>query len=74
MTLLGRDPNFNIIPKLKKQNPMLKRVEETDDSGKTETRIIDGVAVTVSTTEISEDISTSPNLNAKRVGSAKVTF
>ncbi|XP_066917979.1 uncharacterized protein [Clytia hemisphaerica] len=71
MTLLGRDPNFNIIPKLKKQNPMLKRVEETDDLGKTETRIIDGVAVTVSTTEISEDISTSPNLNAKRVGSAK---
>jgi len=60
----GRDPNFNIIPKLKKLNTSLQKVEE-DDGKKSETRIIDGVAVTVSTSLI--DNVSSPNLERKDI-------
>lgn len=45
-TQQSRDPNFNIIPKLKKQQtPVLHKLNETQLS---ETQIINGVAVTTS--------------------------
>ena len=47
---INRDPNFSLIPKLQKQGTMIKIKEK--GIPKTETRIIDGVAITTSTTII----------------------
>lgn len=44
----SRDPNFNIVPKLKKMGSLLKIQEEAS----TETKIIDGVAITSSIAEV----------------------
>ena len=85
----GRDPNFNIIPKLKKHNNNnnnnkikgLNIVEEDEneleESGSgsgnfTETRIIDGVAMTVSTAHIADNKSSPRSRNGSGKKSHRV--
>ena len=50
-TPVVRDPNFSLVPKLKKQGTLLK-IKESASSANSETRIVDGVSYTTSTAKI----------------------
>jgi len=53
-SMLSKDPNFNLVPKLQKQGTLLRilEVETLQDDCLSETRIIDGVSFTTSTAKI----------------------
>lgn len=64
-SMLSKDPNFNLVPKLQKQGTLLRiqEVETLQNDCLSETRIIDGVSFTTSTAKIRTSNGSGMTLN-----------